>query len=579
MTVKQHPRWKARDQRGAERRDNLKPRLPKDHPSYETRYPKKTGVRLARRILKVLESSTLLSELNRRLRNHPGRQSRLNLKALLLCVILAAEETDRYLRADICAIANGLNHRLGVELGLWPLDRREPVSYTMVVKQLLRLEIALLETWYASKGEVRSLNWFQHLVISDTIPAEIRALITAVSLDWTPIRAWAVPRDYRPEKQVRAEQEPDDSGEIGTVDQGGRTVRSADGHARGGWATATNKVPAGPFTGYYGHLTVPVRSSNWSGNPNQIFLGALPPMFNPHVKVVPANTDTAFTGLNAILATLEICPNLKEVIADRGYTRFGKNFVRPLHCLGINVVMDYAKGQIRTMTLVEVGPEGKEQTLRLNCGVFFSEWLEEKWHIPPEYLTGKDLEQWHVDRAKYRWTPIGRGKNGSIRLRCPQCDGRVMTNAKTWRYRHRRTKPKPNPDIPYVGAIDAEYCCQGTVTITVEKLDTYQLVPYGTPAWKKSYKSRRVQIENLNGIVKEKGGLKDGWCRAFGLAAHNLGLLALLVAHNLRQAKRYQTRQRQQSTESNGQQPPPTHAAAPPSAPSRNGLTTRGPPT
>ena len=276
MTVKQHPRWKALRNQSAERRNQLKRRLPKDHPSYETRYAKLTEVTLARRILKVLESSSLLSELNRRLRNHPGRQSRLNIKALLLCMILAAEETDRYLRADICSVLNGLNHRLGVQLGLWTLDRREPISYTMVVKQLLRLEIALLETWCTSKGEVRSLNWFKHLVLSDTIPPEIRALITAASLDWTPIRAWAVTRDYRPEEQVRAEQEPDDSGEIGTVDQGGRTVRSADGHARSGWATATNKTPAGPFNGYYGHLVTPVRGTTWSGNPERIFLGELP---------------------------------------------------------------------------------------------------------------------------------------------------------------------------------------------------------------------------------------------------------------------------------------------------------------
>lgn len=213
------------------------------------------------------------------------------------------------------------------------------------------------------------------------------------------------------------------------------------------------------------------------------------------------------------------------------------------------------------------------QTLRLNCGTFFPEWLEEKWHVPPPHLTGKDLEQWFVDRAKYRWVPIGKGKNGAIRFRCPQCSGMVMTSAKTWRHRHRRATP--NPDIPYVGPIEDEYCCWGTVTIPVEELDTYQQIPFGTPAWKKSY-ARRVQIENLNGIAKDKGGLKNGWCRALGLAAHNLGLLALLAAHNLRQALKHQHRQHPE--EENGQQPPPTPTVAPPSTPSLNGKTTRGPP-
>ncbi|MDE0231078.1 MAG: transposase [bacterium] len=569
MTLKQR-----RQHAASERNKALKARLPKGHPSYGSKHPDKTSKRLARRILKVLESSSLLPELNRRLRNHPGRQSRVSVKVLLLCVILAADDTSRYLRSDICSVMNGLNHRLGVQLGLWTFDSREPIGYTAVVKQLQRLEMALLETWHTSNGEVRSLDWFAHLMLSDTIHPEIRALITAASLDWTPIFAWGITRDFRVEAEVRAEQEPDDSGEIGTVDHEGRTVRSADRHARSGWATATNSTPAGPFSGYYGHLVTPVRSATWSGNPALIFLGSLPPMFVPYAKAVPANTDTALTGRNAILATLELFPGLKEVIADRGYTAYRENFVRPLHRLGINIVMDYTEYQRKTIELVEVGPEDKEQTLRLHCGTFFPEWLAEKWHVPPRDKSGKALEEWYNNRAKFRWTPIGKGKNGAIRFRCPQCDGRIMTSAKTWRYRHRRTKP--NPDIPNIGAIDTEYCCGGTVTIPVEKLDTYQLIPYGTTAWKKSY-SRRNRIENVNGMIKDKGGLKRGWCRAFGLAAHNLGLVALVVAHNLQQAMKHEDSR--PSAESNGHEPQsPTTTATPPSARSRNGMTIRGPP-
>ena len=36
-------------------------------------------------------------------------------------------------------------------------------------------------------------------------------------------------------------------------------------------------------------------------------------------------------------------------------------------------------------------------------------------------------------------------------------------------------------------------------------------------------------------MIKDKGGLKAGWCRAFGLAAHTIGVLALAIAHNLKQ--------------------------------------------
>ena len=187
--------------------------------------------------------------------------------------------------------------------------------------------------------------------------------------------------------------------------------------------------------------------------------------------------------------------------------------------------------------------------------------------IPPIHLTGKKLAKWYAERAKYLWKPIGKpDKNGAIRFRCPQCDGRVKTNAKT-RISSKRFQRK----APYATTIDQEYCCQGTITIPVEKLDTYQHIPFGTPAWKKRY-GGRGQIENLNSLVKNDGGLKDGWCRAFGKAAHNFGLLALLIAHNLRQPNNFD------DEEPDGEQPPTPTRACPPSQPTANGLTTRGPP-
>ena len=195
-------------------------------------------------------------------------------------------------------------------------------------------------------------------------------------------------------------------------------------------------------------------------------------------------------------------------------------------------------------------------------------WLPEDQYVPPKGLKGKKLAAWYADRAKYRWTPIRKFKDGSIQFRCPQCDGRVTTNAKTRNPRPR--KGVTNRTVPHVANIEDEYCCPGLVTIPVEQLDTYQLIPYGTLAWKQRY-NRRMQIENVNNMVKDKGGLKDGWCGAFGLAPNNLGLLALAVAHNLREAKGYEYRK--QSIADSGNQPP-----TPPSAPARNGPTRRGPP-
>ena len=580
MTLKQHRqqhrRQAAKNGHTGREPNDLRARLPDDFPNETTRnpqnrapqYPKTADKRLVRRFVRLLESTTVVQEVDRFHRNHPGKPSRISTKTLLLGVALAAYETGRYLRSDICSILNGLDYRLGIELGLWTWGTREPITYTMSQKQSKRLETAIFQARYSSNGQPLSIDWFMDTFLSDTIPAHARKAIIAVSLDWTPIPTWAVTRDYRIEEEIRKEQEPEDTGEIGSLDLRDRAIRSADDGARSGHSTATNKTPAGPFNGYYGHIIIPARGATWNGNPYNLTLGVLPPKYVSHGRAISAQNDNALNGLHAALVALENFPNLKEIIADRGYTIYGKDFVRPLHRMGINVVMDYKDAHQKTIKTVNIGPEGEEQLLLLHCGTFLVAWTPEYFWIPPKNLTGKELAEWYAERAKYRWTPIGKpDKNGAIRFRCPQCDGRVKTNAKT-RIRSKRSQRK----APHVATIDQEYCCQGTLTIPVEELDTYQHIPFGTPAWKKRY-GGRGQIENLNSLVKDKGSLEDGWCRAFGKAAFNFGLLALLIAHNLRQPNNFDN-----DNEPDGEQPPTPTRACPPSQPTANGLTTRDPP-
>ncbi|MCQ3805382.1 MAG: transposase [Acidimicrobiia bacterium] len=72
------------------------------------------------------------------------------------------------------------------------------------------------------------------------------------------------------------------------------------------------------------------------------------------------------------------------------------------------------------------------------------------------------------------------------------------------------------------------------VSVPVDLLDSYQDIPFGTRAWKRSY-GRRNPSEKTISMLKDKGGLKAGWCRSFGLAAHTIGVLALAIAHNVKQ--------------------------------------------
>ena len=136
-----------------------------------------------------------------------------------------------------------------------------------------------------------------------------------------------------------------------------------------------------------------------------------------------------------------------------------------------------------------------------------------------------------------------------------------------------------NSDGPLL-SIEDEYCCLGLASVSLALLDSFQRIPYGTLAWKQSYGRRNI-IEKSNSMLKDKGGLTAGWCRAFGLAAHTIGALALAVVHNLREAKR-ELKRLLSRQERNGITPEPSHnGTGTPSTTEENPsntLSTRGPP-
>ncbi len=162
--------------------------------------------------------------------------------------------------------------------------------------------------------------------------------------------------------------------------------------------------------------------------------------------------------------------------------------------------------------------------------------------------------------------------NGGIQFLCPQGAGTVDTSAKT------RRPQTTHSDGPF-RSIEDEYCCLGLASVSLALLDSFQRIPYGTLAWKQSYGRRNI-VEKSNAMLKDKGGLDAGWCRAFGIAAQTIGGLALAIVHNLkelkRELKRLLSRQKRNGTVSepshNGTGTPSTEESP------SNTLSTRGPP-
>ena len=86
-------------------------------------------------------------------------------------------------------------------------------------------------------------------------------------------------------------------------------------------------------------------------------------------------------------------------------------------------------------------------------------------------------------------------------------------------------------------------------------------------------------------MLKDKGGLNAGWCRAFGLAAQTIGALALAIVHNLKELKREAKRELKRllsRQKRNGTVPEPSVNGTNPANPAQEEpsgtLSTRGPP-
>lgn len=491
---------------------NAQRTLPPGHPSSAKDYPIQAPLEMSLHAIDVLERSGVMPYLERRLRGHPGKKSDLSLLALLTVMVLAALLGPSYRRTDLCAVLHGLEAQVAYQLGLCSRVARKLFSYNLIDKQCLRLEKALIEGWVDEDGTVCGEDWFAHRMLAANITKEMAEQITAIAIDSTFLVAWAVPGAYSPDKESRNE------------------PSSADLDAQWGHRSATSKRKAGMRLGFDLHITVGVRSSDWKGRTDSANLGESVPIMPLHMKLVPANPDVAPIALPCIDWTRKLAPNVEEVLADRIYTMKNENYNRRLREEALRVVMDQSAidvGRVRNLVL----GRNKHELIE-HCGTFFPVTLDEELYRPDPSLTGKKLRAWYDRRAIHRYSPTDTFDDGSIQLQCPQCAGRIRSNLKT-----RNRKAKPNKKAPFiVRTDDAEYCCPGKVTIPLAELDHYQSIPYGTTAWKKSY-NRRNQIENLNGMLRDKGALEDKWCRSLGLGARFVGSVMVTVAHGMRETR------------------------------------------
>lgn len=541
-------------------------RLPADHPSVkggglDDEFATVSDGRF-RRCLDFLRNNEVVQALHLKLRVHPGTPSALPIEALLLGMMLALYAEDTYLRTDVCSVLAGLDAYQAYQVGLCdPEEGLLRFSYEMVQDHVKKIEDALHEGW----DEALSLPWnssrpdepmhpswidetngrarwdilrFATVMLRHSIPLAERLAATHGGLDSTVIRTWARLIDDRPEKVAQAElaanpPPPVPDGQlppIGTNGPYGRIRRTECPHALPAYQGATPSESSGIGTGFDAHILTLTRDGTWTGHAKHYAMGEERPNYAVMVIVKPGLVDYMNTGIELVDLARLVVPRLGHLNADPGYTQ-AHSFMSTLLDMGVDVTHTIDAPTAARVTPIHVGKKNGGEQLLMNCGTIFPPWLPKDQHAPPKHLKDSARREWLDNRFdRYGYVCVDRQPDGTIRVMCPQCAGKITTSLTT-----RRAKPPTRKKPPLHLHVDGpyEHCCGGVRTIRPDQLYLYQHVPQGTTAWHTKY-TQRVPTEATNSQLKDRNVLNRGWCKALGIAATAVGTILHTVIRNLR---------------------------------------------
>ena len=456
------------------------------------------------RAINIVARSGVVPILDGKMSNHPGRPSKLTPFAILVGMVLAAEILSSPRRCDIAAVLAGLDADIAIKLGICTTRGWDLPSYKVVCKQIKRLERVLQKTVLTKHGIEQGTAWLKRELLKGSIPTAILKRTRAIAIDSTIVPAWA-----------------------NWQGGGDNPITSADPDASLGYHSAAAKMLSGIFFGYANHVAVSCKKASWRQDPSRVRITDEVPPFVLDFVLTAASANPGPVGAEIALRAKQLAPNIEQVFADRGFTT-KDTFKLPLFKANIDVFMDQTSHVVERPRTVVLGRQ--REILIEHAGSFFPAWMPKQWLTPPKNRTGKELAEWYAERSRYAWIVKQKLPGGRLQIKCPQCDGRISTRAKT-RKPNRRTAKEPVPVMANVNK--THYCCKGQlVTVPIEKRARTQPVPFGTPAWKLAYAIRN-QIENANKGLKDNNAFRLGWCRALGLTANYLGSIMQMVAYNI----------------------------------------------
>ena len=223
---------------------------------------------------------------------------------------------------------------------------------------------------------------------------------------------------------------------------------------------------------------------------------------------------------------------------DRAYTQaLPARFHLPARALGYQPVMDYRADQL--------GIQANTGGALLVEGTWYCPALPEPLitattRLRDHAITRDLYDQQITARCPYQLKrKDGPDADGYQRLSCPAAGNHPrlicpLRQASTAPRDGRAKVLQPPPEPPRI-------CRQTAITIAPDTGARYrQDLPYGSPAWHKSYATLRNTIEGLNGLIKDTAHealAEPARRRVRGIAAYSLFTALLLIAANIRKTR------------------------------------------
>lgn len=507
---------------------------------------------VVRELFKCIDRSGTTGPLHSLLREHRGCPSKVAIRALQFAQLAANWERCSFLRQDMSLLLARMPKWLTDELGTED-DEGFPIQYRTFHKQQERFEDAL-PCADKQKSVELDMNWYEEAMVPASIPREFFYLIEALAIDETAFESWYDQtvwyKQADVDKKVRAEFRkrhgrrvvvPEMSSpkmlalaaEMGfLLGLDGRLIRSlADIDARSMHKTATNKRSKTQIMGYAPCAAVATRSHTLCKKTGEAIMGVPLPRYIMGLTTAPGNTDPGPTGMAVLSRVQKLCPNLKHVIVDQGFSAKKESFAIPVRKENLLLHMKYAKDKVTAAKIVRFAKRGGvyEDVIE-SCGEFFHRFMPKKYWNPSEDLFKKGNEAAKVrffeERDKWRMVVISWNDDGSVRFGCPFCAGRIY-NLRLESAANRRAGAE-EVLIPK----DATACCNGSFVAPADRLAKYQRPSYGTGAHDEIMPFRNSS-EGVFGQVKNKGGMMSDSCQAQGSEAHALAALSAVVVQNI----------------------------------------------